>query len=72
MIWNDLGFLAILETRCHKDMSESRVQKLGFEKFVVVDAVGHSSGIWCFWDSNIGDIRVLETNHQFIHIASSI
>ena len=66
-----LGFLALLETRCSKENSERRVQQFGFENCALVDAEGYSGGIWCLWDSSIGMVTILERNSQFIHLRVS-
>ncbi|KAI9124813.1 hypothetical protein K1719_004140 [Acacia pycnantha] len=63
-----LNFMAILETRCSKEMSEGRVGQLGFPNMELMDCEGYSGGIWCLWDRNISSISLLECHHQFIHM----
>ncbi|KAK4279997.1 hypothetical protein QN277_011683 [Acacia crassicarpa] len=62
-----LNFIAILETRCAQQMALIRAQRLGFADMEIVDCEGYSGGIWCLWDDSIGEISLVECNHQFIH-----
>ncbi|KAI9120536.1 hypothetical protein K1719_007569 [Acacia pycnantha] len=63
-----LNFMAILETRCSKEMSEGRARQLSFPNMELMDCEGYSGGIWCLWDHNIYAISLLERHHQFIHL----
>ncbi|KAK4275212.1 hypothetical protein QN277_018336 [Acacia crassicarpa] len=63
-----LDFLAIVETRCAKESSVRRARQLGFPNMELIDCVGYSGGIWCFWDQTIVSISVLERHHQYIHL----
>ncbi|KAI9128598.1 hypothetical protein K1719_000081 [Acacia pycnantha] len=62
-----LGFVAILETRCAKEVSKGRAQQMGFSNFEIVECEGYSGGIWCLWDDSIGVVSVLERNQQYLH-----
>ncbi|KAI9074198.1 hypothetical protein K1719_043852 [Acacia pycnantha] len=64
----NLDFIAIVETRCNKEMSLIRANQLGFPNMELVDCEGYSGGIWCLWNHNISAITVLERHHQFIHL----
>ncbi|KAI9071136.1 hypothetical protein K1719_046899 [Acacia pycnantha] len=64
-----LDFLAIVETRCSKEMSVTGANQLGFPNMEIFDCEGYSGGIWCLWDHNISSIKILERHHQFIHCA---
>ncbi|KAI9113595.1 hypothetical protein K1719_015522 [Acacia pycnantha] len=64
----ELNFLAILETRCTKEISHQRANQLGFPNMELVDCEGYSGGNWCLWDHNITSISLLESHHQFIHL----
>ncbi|XP_029152412.1 uncharacterized protein [Arachis hypogaea] len=44
---------------------------MGFDKSFVVDALGHSGGIWCLWDSSVWSVDVLEHDRQYIHLKVS-
>ncbi|KAK4252928.1 hypothetical protein QN277_011055 [Acacia crassicarpa] len=61
-----LEFIAILETRCTKEMSVGRASQFGFPNMELIDCVGYSEGIWCLWEHNIAAISVIEQHHQFI------
>ncbi|KAK4259900.1 hypothetical protein QN277_006188 [Acacia crassicarpa] len=64
----NLNFIAILETRCAKELSIRRAQWLGFSNLEIIDCEGYSGGIWCLWDENNVTVSVLERHHQFIHL----
>lgn len=40
----------LIETRLSGDRANSVIFALGFERFVKVDAIGFSSGIWVLWN----------------------
>ncbi|KAK4279950.1 hypothetical protein QN277_011644 [Acacia crassicarpa] len=63
-----LKFIAILETRCAKEMSSRRASQLGFTNMELIDCEGYSGGIWCLWDEDTGKATVIERHHQFMHI----
>ncbi|KAK4256282.1 hypothetical protein QN277_009167 [Acacia crassicarpa] len=63
-----LDFLAVLETRCSSDVSQSRVRQLGFPNMELIDCEGYSGGIWCFWEHSITSVSVIERHHQFTHL----
>ncbi|KAI9084859.1 hypothetical protein K1719_033265 [Acacia pycnantha] len=63
-----LNFIAILETRCNKEVSHRRANLLGFPNMELVDCEGYSGGIWCLWDHSITSISVIERHHQFLHL----
>ncbi|KAI9116206.1 hypothetical protein K1719_013136 [Acacia pycnantha] len=64
----ELNFIAILETRCNKEVSHRRANLLGFPNMELVDCEGYSGGIWCLWDHSITSISVIERHHQFLHL----
>ncbi|KAI9117346.1 hypothetical protein K1719_011512 [Acacia pycnantha] len=63
-----LNFIALLETRCSKEVSHGRASKLGFPNMELIDCEGYSGGIWCVWDHSITSISILERHHQFVHL----
>ncbi|KAI9092467.1 hypothetical protein K1719_027595 [Acacia pycnantha] len=63
-----LDFIAIVETRCNRESSVARAEKLGFPNMALVDCEGYSGGIWCLWNHSISSISILERHHQFIHL----
>lgn len=67
-----LGFIAILETRCAKEASARRAQRLGFSNMEIIDCEGYSGGIWCLWDENTVAVTVVERNNQFMHLQVTV
>ncbi|KAI9108637.1 hypothetical protein K1719_020284 [Acacia pycnantha] len=63
-----LDFIAILETRCTREVSQGRAQQLGFPNMELIDYEGYSGGIWCLWEHSITSISLIERHHQFIHL----
>ncbi|KAK4254761.1 hypothetical protein QN277_010094 [Acacia crassicarpa] len=63
-----LNFVAIVETRCAKELSLGRANQLGFSSMELIDCEGYSGGIWCLWDNNIISISLSERHHQYMHL----
>ncbi|KAK4254012.1 hypothetical protein QN277_009448 [Acacia crassicarpa] len=66
-----LNFIAILETRCNKAVSQSRASQLGFPNMELVDCEGYSGGIWCLWDHSFTSVSLIERHPQFLHFQVS-
>ncbi|CAL1411206.1 unnamed protein product [Linum trigynum] len=41
---------------------------MGFDKWLIVDAVGFARGIWLLWDSSIVSITEVDRSPQFLHV----
>ncbi|KAK4279552.1 hypothetical protein QN277_011317 [Acacia crassicarpa] len=63
-----LNFIAILETRCAKELSTGRSRNLGFPHMELIDSEGYSGGIWCFWNRTVSQVAVEECHHQYMHL----
>lgn len=60
--------LAIFETHASAENAGRICQGLGFEDSSRVDAVGQSGGLWLLWRQEIGDVVVINSADQFIHV----
>lgn len=60
--------LAVFETHAEGDRAGRICRGLGFENSFKVDAAGHSGGLWVLWRTGIGDVVVMDSSDQFIHI----
>ena len=54
------------EPRQRKDKAMMLARRLGFECMEIVDVVGFSGGIWCFWKKKL-KFEVLVKESQLIH-----
>ncbi|RYR72069.1 hypothetical protein Ahy_A02g006258 [Arachis hypogaea] len=64
----DANFFILLETHVSGPRGKQIRDKMGFDKSFVVDAMGHSGGIWCLWDSAVWNVDVVDQDRQYIHL----
>ncbi|RYR43670.1 hypothetical protein Ahy_A08g040067 [Arachis hypogaea] len=67
----EANFIFLLETHVSGSRGKQIREKMGFDKSFVVDATGHSGGIWCLWDSSVWNVDVMEHDKQYIHLKVS-
>lgn len=58
----DSNFI-IMETHTSGDRASSIIKKLGFKGSFILEACGHSGGIWCLWK-----VDVVRSTAQFVHM----
>ncbi|CAL1384548.1 unnamed protein product [Linum trigynum] len=58
----------IVEPRISGDVAEKVIEKMGFDKWLVVDAVGFAGGIWLLWNSGAVTITESDRSNQFLHV----
>ena len=54
-----------LETKCSGEHAEGICNRLKFDHWCLVEALGLSGGIWLLWKDTI-DLLILKTHPQFI------
>ncbi|XP_031120956.1 uncharacterized protein LOC116024196 [Ipomoea triloba] len=57
--------LGLLETKVSGSKADEICNRLGFDEWLRVEALGFSGGIWVFWNSTL-DIKPLLTHPQFV------
>ncbi|XP_025608011.1 uncharacterized protein [Arachis hypogaea] len=67
----EASFLFLLETHVSGSRGKQIRDRLGFDSSFVVEAVGHSGGIWCLWDSLVWNVDVVEHDRQYVHLKIS-
>ncbi|CAA7049547.1 unnamed protein product [Microthlaspi erraticum] len=65
--WNTY-ILAVFETHAGAEKAGQICRGLGFENSSRVKAEGHSGGLWLLWRQGIGEVEVLGSESQFIHV----
>lgn len=60
--------LAVFETHAGGERAGQICHGLGFENSFRVDASGQSGGLWILWKSGIGEVDVISSTDQFIHV----
>ncbi|KAL8153540.1 hypothetical protein V2J09_011300 [Rumex salicifolius] len=64
----DVGILALFETHAAGVKADSICARLGFDNSFRVDAQGQNGGVWLLWRSDIGQITIMNSLPQFIHV----
>ena len=62
------NILAIFETHAGGDRARRIYHGLGFENSYQIDAVDQSGGLWLMWRSGLGEVEIVESAKQFIHV----
>lgn len=62
------SLIFLLETHSSGSNALKQARKTGFSGQHIVDARGHSGGIWCLWDLAVWKVEILECSDQFVHI----
>lgn len=62
------SLMFLLETHSSGPNCLKQVKKMGFSGQFVVEARGHSGGIWCLWEVSLRKVEVLESSNQFAHL----
>ncbi|KAF7813509.1 ribonuclease H [Senna tora] len=65
---NRPSLVALLETRCNKNRAQTIFSRLGFSKWHVQESNGFAGGIWVAWSPDLGEVEVLESDFQFVHL----
>ncbi|CAA7030620.1 unnamed protein product [Microthlaspi erraticum] len=60
--------LALFETHAGGDRAGRICQGLGFAKLFRVDAIGQSGGLWLLRREEIGEVSVVSSAEQYIHV----
>lgn len=56
------AFLVILmETHTSSASAQRILGRIGFDSQYIEEAGGQSGGIWCFWDSSIWNVHVINS-----------
>lgn len=61
--------VALQEPRCSGHRARATINKLGFKKFVLVEAQGFSGGIWLMWNREDIKVQLLQENGHFLYVA---
>lgn len=64
----DYSLIFLLETHASGDKALRQAKKTGFGGQFIVDANGHSGGIWCLWDVGYWNVDVINNSNQFVHM----
>lgn len=64
----NISMLFLLEKHCGGSKAKKLAGKMGFQNSFIVDANGHSGGIWCLWDLSWWSIKVLHSTNQHVHM----
>lgn len=56
------------ETHCGGNRASKLAGRMGFQQSFIIDASGHSGGIWCLWDPSCWTVGVLCSNTQYVHM----
>ncbi|RYQ90369.1 hypothetical protein Ahy_B09g096486 [Arachis hypogaea] len=65
------SFIILLKTHVSGVKGKNIRDKIGLNGSFIVEATGHSGGIWCLWDDSIWNVCVLEHNNQLVHLKVS-
>ncbi|OIW20129.1 hypothetical protein TanjilG_01902 [Lupinus angustifolius] len=58
----------MVETQISGEKADKVISKLGFDGIAKIDAWGRSGGVWCLWDSNSWNARVLQVADQLLSL----
>ena len=61
-------FFIVLETHTQLNNVKSFWEKIGYRTASLVDAVGHSSGIWILVANNIHQVSIIDYNSQCVTV----
>ena len=64
---NKVGLLAVLEPRVSGVRADNIISKAGLNASFKVDVIGFSGGILLMWNKDVYDVKVLESDIQYIH-----
>ncbi|XP_061353223.1 uncharacterized protein LOC133297998 [Gastrolobium bilobum] len=64
---NHVEILILLEPRTHSGVCKKLERKLGFDSYLMEEAVGFSGGIWILWNRRKVDVVLLAQAFPFIH-----
>lgn len=56
------------ETHCSGNRASILAGRMGFQQSFIIDASGHSGGIWCLWDPSCWTVRVLCSDTRYVHM----
>ncbi|KAL8130243.1 hypothetical protein V2J09_019398 [Rumex salicifolius] len=59
--------IALFETHTSGSSAPHVCENLGFDKSHIVEANGHSGGIWFFWKSDQISLEIIQDDNQFVH-----
>ncbi|XP_015933190.1 uncharacterized protein LOC107459476 [Arachis duranensis] len=58
----------LFETRCSENKAQEVIKSIGFQFYIVEEAMGFSGGIWVLWDNPHFKIWPIELYYQYIHL----
>ncbi|KAF7838833.1 uncharacterized protein G2W53_007315 [Senna tora] len=65
---NKSELLALLETKCHSSKASEVFNSMGFDNHYCQPGNGYAGGIWVGWRMGSGNIEVIESHMQFVHL----
>lgn len=58
----------LIETRISGDQANNVIFSLGYERFIKVDAMGFSEGIWVLWNPHTINVELISTTFHEIYL----
>ena len=58
--------LGLVETKCSGDRADTICKKLGFDRWVRIEALGYSGGVCLLWKDTL-HIDIIKTHPQLVH-----
>ncbi|KAK7266988.1 hypothetical protein RIF29_19650 [Crotalaria pallida] len=69
---NSVNLVFLYETHANSEQAKNVIRRIGLDGYFVVDANGHSGGIWCLWDSDFWKIDVISSKFQFVQFRRAL
>ncbi|CAL1361959.1 unnamed protein product [Linum trigynum] len=65
------NIVIIVEPRVSGATAQNVIKEMGYDKQLVVDALGFSGGIWLLWNEAEFNISRVDSQAQFIHVLAA-
>ena len=68
---HSVSMLILLETQVSGAIADNIIKGIGFDGISKVDDVGRAGGIWCLWDTNVWNVRMVSSSNQSLTLEVS-
>ncbi|KAL3034339.1 hypothetical protein AAZX31_02G188700 [Glycine max] len=62
------SLIFLIETHADASAADRVIDRLGFDKSFVVNARGHSGGLWCLWKASCWNVEIISSGVQYVHM----
>lgn len=63
------AIILLMKLKINGERADDVFRRLGMDRWIRLESVGFSGGVWCLWDDNEIEVTLRYANAFFLHVS---